>query len=160
MVVPPPQENNAALKVMDRLFMYIAWLKIPNTEWLMKSKQTIRIMHWDCLLKNYVAFAGLWKRILTIHSKCTSLAFNRLSVVSNLQYWRAFYRVGYPNLYSIGTHTHTHKHFGFSACMERKLHTLLMCTVCLWKEASCLHLLLAKHCGRPHHFSSKNFFLL
>ena len=35
-----------------------------------------------------------------------------------------FCRVGYPNLYSIGTHTHTHKHFGFSACMKRKLHTL------------------------------------
>ena len=58
-------------------------------------------------------------------------------------------RVGYPNVYSIGTHTHTHKHFGFSACMERKLHTLLMCTVCLWKEANCLHLLLAKHCSKP-----------
>ena len=69
-------------------------------------------------------------------------------------------RVGYPNVYSIGTHTHTHKHFGFSACMERKLHTLLMCTVCLWKEANSLHVLLAKHCRKPKHFPSKKIFLL
>ena len=39
--------------------------------------------------------------------------------------------------------------------MERKLHTLLMCTVCLWKEANSLHVLLVKHCGKPHHFPSK-----
>ena len=65
--------------------------------------------------------------------------------------------LGYPNVYSIGTHTHTHKHFGFSACIERKLHTLQMCTVCLWKEANCLHLLLAKHCSKPHHFPSKKY---
>ena len=65
--------------------------------------------------------------------------------------------VGYPNVCSIGTHTHTHKHFGFSACMERKLHTLFMCTVCLWKEANCLHVLPAKHSGKPHHFPSKKY---
>ena len=65
-------------------------------------------------------------------------------------------RVGYPNVYSIGTHTQTHKHFGFSTYMERKLHTLLMCAVCLWKEANSLHVLLAKHCGKPLHFPSKN----
>ena len=56
--------------------------------------------------------------------------------------------------------THTHKHFGFSACMERKLQTLFMCTVCLWKEANYLHLLLAKHFSKPHHFPSKKIFLL
>ena len=35
-----------------------------------------------------------------------------------------------------------------------------MCTVCLWKEANCLHVLLAKHCSKPHHFPSKKLFLL
>ena len=30
-----------------------------------------------------------------------------------------------------------------------------MCTVYLWMEANCLHVLLAKHCGKPHHFPSK-----
>ena len=73
---------------------------------------------------------------------------------------RILNRVGYPNVDSIGTHTHTHKQFGFSACIERKLHTLFMCTVCLWREANCLHVLLAKHCGKPHHFPSKKIFLL
>ena len=71
-----------------------------------------------------------------------------------------FTSLGYPNVCSIGTHTHTHKHFGFYACMEGKLHTLLMCTVCLWKEANCLHVLPAKHCSKPHHFPSKKIFLL
>ena len=31
--------------------------------------------------------------------------------------WRRSSSLGYPNVYSIATHTHTHKHFGFSACM-------------------------------------------
>ena len=74
---------------------------------------------WDfiCIWK-WVSLTSLKLNPPTAYCPCKMAKHSRwlLLLLCGLEY----FRVGYPNVCSIGTHTHTHKHFGFSAFYRKK----------------------------------------